>query len=204
MTAENPVMNFMNKIVDLIVLNVCFIISCIPVITIGAGITALYSVNLKMIRSEEAYVFRGYWKAFRVNFRQATLSWMIFLAAGVIFMYDLRLIPLLPAGIQKIFYAVLLVCGIVYAVELLYVFPYIARFRDSLQRSFKNAFLIGGTRIGYTVTLVMLAAAFTAAGLACITGSVELLFFWAVTGFSLASYVQAWILRKVFDRYEQV
>lgn len=202
MTVENPVMNFMNKIVDLVVLNVCFMISCIPIITIGAGITALYSVNLKMIRNEEAYVFRSYWKAFRENFRQATLSWLVFLAAGAVFICDLRLIPLLTAGFQYIFYAVLVVCGIVYVVEFLYVFPYIARFRDSLWKTFKNAFLIGGTRVGYTGTLLLMMLAFGTAGLACVTGTPGLLFFWGLAGFSLAGYAQAWILRKVFDKYE--
>lgn len=201
MAAENPIMNFMNRIVDLIVLNLCFIVSCIPVITIGAGITALYSVNLKMVCNEESYVFRDYWRAFGENFRQATQSFMLFLAAGAVFVCDLRLIPLLPAGLQYIFYAVLIVCGVVYVVELMYVFPYIARFRDGLWRSFKNALLIGGARAGYTVTLFLMMLAFFAAGLACITGTVELLFFWGMAGFSSAGYVQAWVLRKVFDRY---
>lgn len=202
MIVENPVMNFMNRIVDLVVLNICFIVSCIPIITIGAGMTAMYSVNLKMVCNEEAYVFKSYWKAFGENFRQATFCWLIFLAAGAVFVCDLRLIPFLPAGVRYIFYAVLMICGVVYVVEFLYVFPYIARFRDGLWRSFKNAFLIGGTRIGYTGTLFLMMLAFAAVGAACVTGTVELLFFWVAAGFSLAGYTQAWILRKVFGRYE--
>ena len=41
---DNPVMQFLSKMFDLIVLNLIFILSCIPIITIGASISALYYV----------------------------------------------------------------------------------------------------------------------------------------------------------------
>ena len=62
----------MGRVFDLMMLNIIFLIMCIPIVTIGANFTAMYYVTLKMIKNEETYIFRTYWKSFRENFKQAT------------------------------------------------------------------------------------------------------------------------------------
>lgn len=202
MLFDSPLMNFLNKMVNLVILNLCFLLSCIPVVTAGAGIAALYCVNLKMVRNEESYIFRSYWKAFADNVKQGTLCWLFLLAGGVIFMCDLWVIPRLPGMPRFVFYAGTFICGVVYILEFLYVFPYMARFQDSLWNCLKNALLIGGAQIGYTGTLVLTAAAFVGIALVSVWDMPQLLFFWFAGGFALWNYVQAWLLRKVFDKYE--
>ena len=78
---DSPVMNVLNKIMNLMILNLCFVAGCIPVVTAGAAMTALYSVNLKMVRNEEAYIFSSYWRAFKENFRQSTVCWLLLVCA---------------------------------------------------------------------------------------------------------------------------
>ena len=73
---DSPLMRFLTKIADLMVLNILFCVTSIPLITIGASWTALYSVTLKMVRDEEGSVSRSYFRSFRQNFRQATLLWL--------------------------------------------------------------------------------------------------------------------------------
>lgn len=85
---DNPVMQFLSKMFDLIVLNLIFILSCIPIITIGASISALYYVCLKMLRGEDPYIWQNFWKSFRQNFKQSTVVWLLFLAAVVILGMD--------------------------------------------------------------------------------------------------------------------
>ena len=70
----------MGRVFDLMMLNIIFLIMCIPIVTIGANFTAMYYVTLKMIKNEETYIFRTYWKSFRENFKQATAIWLILLA----------------------------------------------------------------------------------------------------------------------------
>ena len=76
---DNVVMRAIGKIGDLICLNVLWLICCIPVITIGASTTALYTVMLRLVRNEEGYIFRGFFKAFKLNFKQSTIIWIILL-----------------------------------------------------------------------------------------------------------------------------
>ena len=53
---DNPVMQFISKIFDLVILNLIFIFSCIPVFTVGASLCALNYVSLKMVRNEDPYI----------------------------------------------------------------------------------------------------------------------------------------------------
>ena len=73
---ENPIMRFLSRFCDLMFLNCLFLLSCIPIITIGAAISSLYYMVLKMHKDEEPSTAKGYVKAFRSSFRQATLIWL--------------------------------------------------------------------------------------------------------------------------------
>ena len=64
---DNPIMEFIAKIFDLILLNLIFIFSCVPIITIGASTSALSYVTLKMVRGEDPYIWQNFWKSFRQN-----------------------------------------------------------------------------------------------------------------------------------------
>ena len=59
------------RFVDLILLNILFIVTCIPIVTVGAAITALNSVTLKMvIDKEDGHIIRAFLRSFLQNFLQ--------------------------------------------------------------------------------------------------------------------------------------
>ena len=76
---DSPLMNGLSKLADLIWLNILATICCIPIITIGASLTALHYVVLKMVKDEEGYITRSFFKSFKENFKQATLMWLMLL-----------------------------------------------------------------------------------------------------------------------------
>ena len=76
---DSPVMVFLSKVANLMILNVLTIICCIPIFTAGAAITALYYVTIKMARGDDPYIIKGYFKSFKENFKQATIIWLIML-----------------------------------------------------------------------------------------------------------------------------
>ena len=59
---DSPIMRFLSRVCDLIILNLLIIVCCIPVFTAGASITALFSVTLKMVKGEESYIVRGFFQ----------------------------------------------------------------------------------------------------------------------------------------------
>ena len=86
---DNPVIAFLSRLADLIGLNFLFLICCLPVFTIGAAWTALYYVTVKMVRKEESYIWKDFFKSFRENFKQATLIWLINMLVLAIFAADM-------------------------------------------------------------------------------------------------------------------
>lgn len=199
---DSPLMNVLNKIMNTVIINICFIISCIPVVTAGAAITAMYSVNLKMVHDEETYVFSLYWKAFRKNFIQSTLCWLLAVAAGFVLGIDFWFAKSLEGIIKSIFYAVIIVSIAVYIVIIIYIFPYMARFEDKLVTCIKNALIIGGANIGYTITIILVNFASLAVTFYSPEVMLRALFVWVMGGFSLLSFINSFFLRKVFDKYK--
>lgn len=86
---DNPIMRGMGRVADFIILNLLWIVCSIPIITIGASTTALYTVMLKLVKNEEGYIAKGFLKAFKENFKQSTIMWAIFLLLGILFVVDL-------------------------------------------------------------------------------------------------------------------
>ena len=74
---SNPVIRGLTKLADLMWLNALFIITSLPVFTIGAAAAALYYESMRVVQGEESYITRDFFKAFKNNFKQATAVWMV-------------------------------------------------------------------------------------------------------------------------------
>ncbi|MBO5999901.1 MAG: YesL family protein, partial [Lachnospiraceae bacterium] len=64
---DSPLMKVLSRVADLLILNLLTVVCCIPVITAGAAFSAMYYVLLKMVRGEEGYIVKQYFKAFKEN-----------------------------------------------------------------------------------------------------------------------------------------
>ncbi|MGN0294433.1 MAG: DUF624 domain-containing protein [Lachnospiraceae bacterium] len=82
MTQEFKIMDVLSRLMDLLVLNFLFLLTSLPIITIGASLTALFSVSMKVVHDEESYISKNYVHAFRENFLQATAAFLVFIPAG--------------------------------------------------------------------------------------------------------------------------
>lgn len=87
---DNPFYRLMGTIGDLVVLNVLWLVCCLPVVTAGAATAGLFSVAHKMAAGEEYRAAAGFFKAFRRDWRQATAVWLVTLAAGAAAVLGLR------------------------------------------------------------------------------------------------------------------
>ena len=88
---DNPVFRFLSAIFDMIFLNVLFILTSLPIFTIGASLTAMYAVLLWR-ENDEGYLYRIYFSSFRKNFKQATIIWIPCCALTLFLAYELYLV----------------------------------------------------------------------------------------------------------------
>ena len=126
---------------DCIYLSAIFLLTCIPIFTIGAALTSLYYTVQKVLKNDRGYVGGEYWHAFKTNFKQSTCIWLIVLLVGVVLMGDVRILKIMdeagnPMGKGYIFFQGLLV---LLALWCSYVFPYVARFENKTKAIMKNA-----------------------------------------------------------------
>jgi len=142
---DSPFMSFIGKLADTLLLNILWLIFCLPVFTIGPSTAALYTVTLKMAGNEETQVLSSFLEAFRRNFRKGTVLGMIMTAAGAVLLFDGLLFR--KMALQNAFWAiscaVFIAAALFYTFVLLYVFPLQAYFENDIRSTLKNAFLIG-------------------------------------------------------------
>lgn len=136
---DSPFMQVMNKVADLMILNLLTVVCMIPLITAGAALTAMHYQVLKIVRDEECYVVKGYFKAFRENFVQSTAIWLILLVIGLILGGDFYIMYVTETEYHMIFKAVLGAVAIFALFTLIYVFPVQAKFANPVLRTLKNA-----------------------------------------------------------------
>ena len=77
---NNPLMRALSKLFDIGWLSLIYVVFCIPLVTIGAATTSLYYVSAKVLRKDRGYVWSEFWHSFKLNFKPATLIWLIFAA----------------------------------------------------------------------------------------------------------------------------
>ena len=199
---DNVVMRALGKIGDMICLNVMWLICCIPIITIGASTTALYTVMLRMVKNEEGYIFRGFLKAFKSNFKQSTLIWLILLLLGIVWTVDFRVAGFIPGLAGIILSAIFLALGFILLSVMIYIFPLTARYENGIKATFKNALILTVAKLPYTFLMV---AIVVAAVFASLWSAFTLLFslpLWLIIGGALIAWVNSYILRRVFVVFE--
>lgn len=199
-SSDSKLMQAMGRIGDLVILNLLFFISCLPLFTIGAASAALYTVCFQMGTEKESGIFRTYVHAFRENFKQGTVVFLIlalFLLAGF---FDTLLLSSLAGWLRYgcILTAILLVLAVLmYS----YAFPLLSQFSNGIRGTLKNALFLS---LGYLPRSLLIAAVNVfpmALALLDLYLFLQMGFLWIFLYFSAAAYLSTLLLKKVFARY---
>ncbi|MCR5357365.1 MAG: DUF624 domain-containing protein [Lachnospiraceae bacterium] len=200
---DSPFVQFMNRVADLMWLNILFVICCIPVITIGDSITAMYYITLKMTRDEESYITKGFFKSFKQNFVQATIIWLIFLLLGGLLVLDYMIVSgrlgfsIGNSSVESVMQVLLIAVLIFYLFTLTFVFPLLSKFDNSVKNTIKNAFIISVRHFPVTLGCI---AIWILAALALIYIPIMTLFSIFIL-FSVVAFGCSFMYVRVFDKY---
>ncbi len=200
---DSPLSRFLNRLGDLILLNVLFILTSLPLVTIGASLAALYSVTLKGVRKEDSYIVRSYFAAFKENFGKATILWLLLVAVWLVLGIDVFVIakessPLVFMGG---------VFGVIWLLITIYAFALQARFENSVQNTILNSLVAGVKFLPYTIQILgILAMAPVLAALLAVFSPTLLGWFCSLfvfVGFSGIAWCSSFLYRKVFDKLQE-
>ncbi len=194
MGRDNPILSLLSKAADLMLLNVMIIIGCIPIVTIGAAVTAGHFAALR-IRRDEGKVFGDFCRSFKENFKQATAIWTGFLliivaVLAVLWFYGKKSISASVACV--------VVMLILYMLSL-WVFPLLSRFVNTTGNTVKNAILLCVKHFFRTLIMLM-AELLPVVALFVSLFNLPAIFLF---GFSLPMYVNVLLYDKIFIALER-
>lgn len=195
---DSPVMRFLSRVGDLMILNFLMIVCCIPVITVGAANTAMHYVILKMVRDREGYLVRGFLKSFAQNFKQATLIWLLMLLVIAVYVGDLLIFNYSGTVFPKAVVVAVLAVAIMLLMMAVYIFPLQARFENSIKNTLKNAMILAVVNLPKTILMI---ACYALPLVLCYFSNYALLFVF-LFGISAPAYGAAWIYSGIFKKME--
>lgn len=195
---DSPLINVLNKVADLMWLNILALLCCIPIFTAGASFTALHYMALKIVRNEECYITRGFFKSFKENFKQATVIWFLLLFAAGVIVGDFYIISKTEMEIHNVIRIIIMAAGLLVLFTATFVFPALAKFDNTIKRTLKNAFIMSILQFPKTILMIVLAVVPWIAG-AFIYQIIPLVFLF---GLSAPAWVSAMLYNKFFQKLE--
>lgn len=202
MSEDFKLMNLFSRISDFLLLNFLFIITSIPVITLGSSITALYSVSLKMVRNEESYIARDYFKAFRRNFKIATPAFLFLFVTGILMSANILISFQAKGGFYMVLRVLSSLCLIYLIICAKYYFPILARFDFTSKQVWMHIPHMIVTHTGSFLFLVLLNAPIIVLLLYSIYTAAFVLLIGCIFGFAIFTYIESFLFRKIFKNYE--
>lgn len=198
---DGPLYKWMNKYTDIAICNFCFVIGALPIFTIGTSLTAMYSVLFKMQSRSNPSVWKEFWKAYKENFRQSTVIWLGCMIVGSWLIFCIYLFSGSNSRLFQTYFIVMLILFSVLLIFILYVFPVISRFENSIKNLVVNSFVICFANLKITIVMILLIITILLLVFYNVfTLGVSIII--AITfGIALVSYWLSFYLDSVFEMY---
>ena len=195
---ENPVGRTLSRIVDLVILNILYLVFCLPLFTIGAATSALYYVTVRMADKTYVSPLRDFWKGFRDNFKAITPIWLVALVYGALVgtVFGLNHQRIWGAGHAGWIYIVLTVVSVLVVMLCEWLFALQMRFENTRRELLKNAALFLVRFLPSLLLIEVVHALF----LLLVFSNMS---YWPVTfvcGFSLPALVKGYYFSRIFNK----
>ena len=178
----------LTRFTDIIILNTLFIVCCLPVLTIGASVTALATMWHRLLKGEDTDLVFHFFRLFRANFKQATMIWLTCLGLSVLLYLDYCLFSN-TAFLSE------------YGIWIL--LPFIGLFEDPTRKVCLNSFLIALLNPIQTIFLVFFNLAVIYISLSSPERLLTAIYLFTFGGFALWSFLNVRLTDKIFSRIQE-
>lgn len=195
----SPVIRFLNRVADLLILNLLALFMCLPVITAGASLTAMHYVLLKMVRDEEGYIAKSFFRSFKRNFLQATVIWLIFAALWVLTISNLIMIVQGSGRFPIWLPAAALFAALILLIVMLYTFAMLSRYDNTVFQTLFNAFSLAFSNLPRSLEML----AILIVPVILVLRFPVILPFFVLFGLSAPGYACAMVYEPIFRKIEK-
>lgn len=199
---DSKLMQALHDVGELIILNLCFVICCVPIVSIGASYTAMYTVSLHEAEGYSGSTLGRFFRTFIFNLKKGTILWVVLLAMGGALLYCHLFLSMNPQFSTVIYRGALLLVNILFILIATISFPIQARYDNSVFRTLRNGLIISVAFLPQ----VALMAVFNYLPVFLLYFNQELflrlLIIWAFLGFSVTARVNSFFAVRVFRKLE--
>lgn len=139
---DGKFMQILGKLVDIMWLGVLVLLTSIPVFTIGASLSACYSITIKMADDREGHITKTYFRAFKSNFAKSTALWGIEVLFLAVILLDFWAMTQVAVNYVSIVTGALWFLLFLFLFTINYVFYLQAKFENTVKNTMKNAFYL--------------------------------------------------------------
>lgn len=188
---------FLTGLANLIIVNLLFMITCIPVITIGASVTSLYRITIAILAGDNPAVFRDYLKSFKDNFLKATLLQLLYMFLAAFFLFEIYMVnnmmdPKFSWAQYPAYFFLAAICA-----SACYAFPLLAWFEETFKQILKNSLLLALSNLPVTIMFIVITG-----GLLFLTYyfTVIMMSGFVFLGFALVATFYSLFLKRIFEK----
>lgn len=162
---ESRLFQIVEKTVNLIKLNIIWVLCSLPLVTAGAALCALHVTAVRILEGEEGYVFRDFWTVYRSKMRLSLKLWLPLLAAAVTLIFDYMFWREVEGNLAEGMRVLICVLSGLWIALVIYVFPLAARMETAAGVTLRNGLLLVLKYLPQSVYLLFITGVFLAAAL---------------------------------------
>ena len=196
---DGPVFRFISLIADLCILNIVWLITCIPIFTIGAATASMFTLTIEMVKGNSVKIVRDFFKGVKNNFKRGTIIWLLMLGTGLFLGLDYYMFGDMPGLMGTAVKYLITFIAVYYSFILIYIFAILPTYKNTVKNAFRNSVLLPFLNLPYSLVLLGLVLVSVYAT----TSDMEFFFrygilIWIMFGFATLAYLASFIFVRIF------
>lgn len=199
---DSRIMIFLSRVADLVILNILWLVCCVPVVTIGASTTAMYHVIRHWQKDSVSSIMRDFFQSFKEDFKQATPVYLILLIPTTAVVMNAMLIfnPENSAAVPSYLLVIWFISALILLFISSFVYPVMAFFADSIFKTLRNAMVLALANLPRTILISILNLLPVILLFVNLSFFLQSSIFWLLIGGALVAYLNMSILKPVFKK----
>lgn len=200
---DGPLFRMLSVLTDLLIANVLFVICSIPIVTMGAASAGLQKICMDKAMDDEEPVLEPFFKAFKGNFWEATISFVIYAICNAALLWYLTFVPQIMTGNQLgIVNAAAIILLLIVNGVWCYILPLMVRYDNKLKEHFKNACVLCFANLPRSVLMVIVSVIPVAMMMLSVDFFVNTFIMWILIGFALLRVTCCVIIKPIIKKLE--
>jgi uncharacterized membrane protein YesL len=200
---DNPVNETLTWVFNLAELNLLTVICALPVITAGSSLAAMYTMCFRLMSGQEESIRKGFFTAFKENFRKSIPYTVSMLVCGGILLADFHILGGNSQAASSVLYGCCIVLLVACVAVFAYALPLFSRYENSFRGTMNNAWRLAVTQLPQTILLLLIHCLPFVLFLFLPAVFFRIFWFWLIIGGSVERYLASIVLRPVFSRLEE-